>query len=190
MRQPVKTRTGDTARVTAKAAAARDGVETARGRPARARDARPAPAEPVRRPRIDFGGLDEHVGYAVRRAQVWIFQDVRRALKEHDITPAQFSIMKVVGANAGLAQARVAEALSIERARLVQMLDQLEGRGLIRRVRSERDRRSHQLELSREGVVLLGRLVELMREHERRVVARIGSKGKSELLRILAPFIG
>ena len=125
----------------------------------------------------------------MRRAQVWIFQDVKRTLKEHDITPAQFSVMKVVGANAGLAQVRVAEALSIERARLVQMLDQLEARGLIARTRSATDRRSHALHLSREGSALLAQLIALMHEHERRVVARIGSKGKTELLRILAPFL-
>ena len=149
------------------------------------------PAAPAGRrgPPIDLADLEQFVGYAVRRAQVWIFQDVRRTLKEHDITPAQFSVMKVVGGNPGLAQVRVAEALSIERARLVQMLDQLEARGLIQRTRSETDRRSHALHLSAEGSRLLQQLVALMHEHERRVVARIGSKGKSELLRILAPFL-
>lgn len=138
---------------------------------------------------IDLGGLDQFVGYVVRRAQVWIFQDVKRPLKELDITPAQFSVMKLVSANAGLAQVRVAEALCIERARLVQMLDKLETRGLIKRTRSARDRRSHALHLTADGAAMLERLIALMGEHERRVVEKIGTKGKAELLRILAPFL-
>jgi DNA-binding MarR family transcriptional regulator len=128
------------------------------------------------------------VGYVVRRAQVWIFQDVRRTLKDLDVTPAQFSVMKIVGANPGLAQARVAEALFIERARLVQMLDRLEARGLIGRTRSARDRRSHALHLTEEGARLLAHLEQLLQVHERNVVARLGPKGKSDLLRLLAPF--
>lgn len=128
------------------------------------------------------------VGYLVRRAQVWIFQDVRRTLKDLDVTPAQFSVMKIVGANPGLAQARVAETLLIERARLVQMLDRLESRGLIGRTRSARDRRSHALHLTVEGARLLAHLEQLLEVHESNVIARLGPKGKSELLRLLAPF--
>lgn len=142
-----------------------------------------------RAPPIDLGGLDQIVGYVVRRAQVWIFQDVKRTLKDLDVTPAQFSVMKVVGANPGLAQARVAEALFIERARLVQMLDRLEARGLIGRNRSASDRRSHALHLTEEGGRLLAHLEQLIEAHESNVVARLGPKGKSELLRLLAPFL-
>ena len=155
-------------------------------------------SEPKRRsarPRADLassialGGLDRFTGYVVRRAQVWMFQDFKRALKELDITPAQFSIMKVVGANPGIAQARVAEVLSIERARLVQMLDRLEAAALIQRSRSATDRRSHALLLTVEGVRMLTRLEDRIKLHERNVVARIGERGKSELLRLLAPFL-
>ena len=142
-----------------------------------------------RTPKINLGGLDQFTGYVVRRAQVWIFQDFKRALRELDMTPAQFSVMKIVAANPGIAQARVAEILYIERARLVQMLDRLEASRLIDRTRSAIDRRSHALHLTAEGARLLERLEERIEAHERNVVARIGAKGKSDLLRLLAPFL-
>lgn len=149
-----------------------------------------APDGSVKRaPKINLGGLDQFTGYVVRRAQVWIFQDFKRALKELDMTPAQFSVMKIVAANPGIAQARVAEVLCIERARLVQMLDRLEAPRLIDRTRSEIDRRSHALHLTAEGARVLERLQERIEAHERNVVARIGAKGKSDLLRLLAPFL-
>ena len=97
---------------------------------------------------LNLGGLDQFTGYVVRRAQVWIFQDFKRVLRKFDITPAQFSVVKIVAANPGVVQARVAEVLAIERARLVEMLDRLERRGLIVRSRSPSDRRSHALHLT------------------------------------------
>ncbi|MBX9592682.1 MAG: MarR family transcriptional regulator [Hyphomonadaceae bacterium] len=160
----------------------------ARRKPARLRAAGEAGAV-MRAPKVDLGGLDQFTGYVVRRAQVWIFQDFKRALKDLDVTPAQFSVLKIIAANPGIAQARVAEALSIERARLVQMLDRLEAPGLISRIRSAIDRRSHALHLTGEGARMLERLEERIEEHERNVVERLGAKGKSELLRLLGPFL-
>jgi DNA-binding MarR family transcriptional regulator len=143
----------------------------------------------ARRPHISLGGLDRFVGYVVRRAQVWIFQDFKRALKDADITPAQFSVMRVVAANSGIVQARVAEVLAIERARLVDMLDRLETRRLIERVRSPSDRRTHALHVTNEGAALLKRLEPLIEAHEQNVVERIGAEEKRELLRILGPML-
>ena len=99
----------------------------------------------------DLGGLDALVGYVVRRAQLWMVQDFRRALKGLGITPAQFSVLRVIAANPGISQVRVAEALAIERARLVQMIDSLEAAGHVERTRSVVDRRSHALRLTEGG---------------------------------------
>jgi DNA-binding MarR family transcriptional regulator len=160
----------------------------AKGRRASLR--RPYPgSSPERALHIDLGGLDELTGYVVRRAQVWIFQDFKRALKDLEMTPAQFAVMKIVAANAGIVQARVAEVLSIERARLVEMLDRLEARQLITRSRSATDRRSHALEVTRDGMALLDSLRPLIAEHEQNVLSRIGARDKAELLRILAPLL-
>jgi DNA-binding MarR family transcriptional regulator len=144
----------------------------------------------ARGPQISLGGLDQFTGYAVRRAQVWIFQDFKRVLKNAEITPAQFAVMKIVAANAGIVQARVAEVLAIERARLVDMLDRLETRRLIARSRSPSDRRTHALQLTHEGAALLERLAPLIAAHEQHVVERIGAEDKRQLLRILGALLG
>ena len=150
---------------------------------------RAAVREARRKAPIRLGGLEHYTGYVVRRAQMWIFQDFKRALKDLDVTPAQYSVMRVVGANPGLAQARVAEVLGIERARLVQMLDRLEARGLMARTPSATDRRSHALRLMPEGTATLERLAKRIEDHERNVVARIGPDGKRDLMRILGAFL-
>jgi DNA-binding MarR family transcriptional regulator len=123
---------------------------------------------------IDAPQLDNHLGYVIRRVQLWIFQDFISTLATIDIRPAQYSVLVVIAANPGLSQAEVAEALGIERARLVRLLDKLEKRGLTRRLASPVDRRSHVLCLTREGQKVLKRAKTLAALHETRLIARLG----------------
>lgn len=147
-------------------------------------DARPR-SRGKRQRAIDLAGLTTHVGYAVRRAQVAVFQDFMRAVASTDIRPAQFSILTVIAANPGLKQADVSRALGIERGRLVLVLNELEKRGLARRAASEIDRRSHALHLTPKGERLLAQLNGLVGEHERRMSARLGPQDKARLLELL-----
>jgi DNA-binding MarR family transcriptional regulator len=136
---------------------------------------------------INLAGLEMMTGYALRRAQMSLFRDLKSRFRPYDISSAQFSVLHVVAHNPGLAQARIAEALSIERARLVLMLDRLEERALLVRTRSKSDRRSHALHLTDDGRKLLDTLLALQAEHERTIEAVLTADGKAELLRLLAP---
>jgi DNA-binding MarR family transcriptional regulator len=137
---------------------------------------------------IGLDGLVGHAGYAVRRFQIWIFQDFIRTLASVDITPTQYSVLTVIGANPGLSQMAVAQRLGIERARLVHLLDSLEDRKLVRRVRSRTDRRSHALHLTAPGQASLRQFKLLAAEHERHVADKIGRENREQLLRILSSF--
>lgn len=156
-----------------------------------ARGKRPAKARPRRDDpdrEIGLDALAGHAGYAVRRFQLWIFQDFIKTLAAVDIKPTQYSVMTVIGANPGLSQMAVAKRLGIERARLVHLLDSLEGRRLVRRVPSATDRRSHELHLTAQGQESLRRFKKLAAEHERHVAEKIGKENRERLLRILAGF--
>lgn len=137
---------------------------------------------------VDLGGLATMTGYAMRRAQIWMFRDLKAKFRQHDISLAQFSILYVVSFNPGLAQVRIADALAIERARLVLMLDRLEERALLERIRSKSDRRSYALHLTEKGEALLKTLLELHLEHERQIEDLIGKSGKEKLVHLLMPF--
>ena len=137
---------------------------------------------------VDLGVLNEHVGYFARRLQVWIFQDFGRMLAKYDIRPAQFSVLVVIEANPGLSQADLADALGIQRPRLVLVLDDLERRGLTRRLRLPRDRRYHSLALTREGLRKLKRIKSLAALHEARLEEVLGPGKRDVLLPILREF--
>jgi DNA-binding MarR family transcriptional regulator len=137
---------------------------------------------------IGLDALAGHAGYAVRRFQLWIFQDFIKTLAAVDIKPTQYSVMTVIGANPGLTQMSVAKRLGIERARLVHLLDSLERRKLLKRAPSATDRRSHALHLTAHGKDSLRKFRRLAAEHERHVAEKIGKENRERLLQILSCF--
>jgi DNA-binding MarR family transcriptional regulator len=129
--------------------------------------------------------LQDHLGYFVRRLQIWIFQDFIRTLSRIDISPAEFSVLVVASANRGLSQAVLAQTLGIERARLARLLHRLEARGLIQRLQSASDGRRHALQLTPQGRSLLARAKQLAARHEKRLVQKLGAERHDLLLTTL-----
>jgi DNA-binding MarR family transcriptional regulator len=154
-------------------------------RPSRARGAA-EPRPPAQT--ADLGRLVGHLGYFVRRAQIWIFQDFIRTLADLNIRPAQYSVLLVIEANPGLSQAALSQTLGIERARLVRLLDGLEARKLMQRRRSKSDRRSHFLSLTAQGRSALGQIKVMADEHEQRLAQKVGIRSHKTLLRLLSVF--
>lgn len=156
-------------------------------------DPRPASSEPRKGPRketknIKMGPLDGHLGYYIRRVQVWVFQDFIRSLAPLEIRPAQYSVLTVIGANPGLSQSDLADALAIERARLVHVLDKLEKRGFTERQASPHDRRSHALHLTAEGQKVLKQAKTLAARHEANLVKTLGEENYKAMLGIFREF--
>jgi len=147
-----------------------------------------APTRRSARPAVALDALEGHLGYFVRRVQIWVFGDFIQTLKPIDVSPAQYSVLVVIAANRGLSQAELAATLGIERARLVRLLHHLEGRGLIRRLKSSADGRRHALELTAAGRALLARAKVLAGRHERRLTTRLGPERHKMLLQALRDF--
>jgi DNA-binding MarR family transcriptional regulator len=158
----------------AKAAAKKAAAQLSRKSPTRVS---PAP--------IDLGVLNDHLGYFVRRLQVWIFQDFIRRLASIDISPAQFSVLVIIGANEGLSQSELAAKLGIERAGMVRMLHLLDRRGLTERLPSSADGRRHALRLTRAGQAQLRQAKALAAQHEASLLPKLGAERYRLLLESL-----
>jgi DNA-binding MarR family transcriptional regulator len=152
--------------------------------PARRRTRRPRASDVA--PNVDLGDLNQHLGYLLRRAQLWVFQHFHDTLAPLGIRTAQYSVLTVINANPGLSQMALAHALGIERARLVHVLDSLERRHLLERVPSTSDRRSHAMHLTAEGRAFLRKAKELVDAHERHMVRKFGAARHQQLLKLLA----
>jgi DNA-binding MarR family transcriptional regulator len=136
---------------------------------------------------IDLGELSDLLGYALKRAQLRLYEDFLKCVAPLQLTPAQFSVLLLLENNPGRNQTEVAGALGILRPNFVAMLDGLESRDLCVRTRSEADRRSHVLSLTEKGRAALARARRIIAaKHEARLSALLGPADRAALLRILA----
>lgn len=136
---------------------------------------------------VQLGYLDGLLGYSLRRAQLAVFQDFLVKMKDFDLRPAQFSVLAIIQANPGLKQSRVSEALGINRANFVALLDELEQRKLARRAPAASDRRSNALYLTPKGEAFLhDAFHHLQTHHERRLDETLGKADKQHLIALLA----
>jgi DNA-binding MarR family transcriptional regulator len=149
-----------------------------------------APARHSRRAeavdRLGLGGLDGHLGYFVRRLQLWIFKDFVRTLASLKVKPAQYSVLLLIEANPRASQSAVARQLHIEPARLARMLHGLQERGWVARLAS--DGRTNALQLTPAGRRALSRVKKAALKHEAQVAARLGQKRRRGLLGLLKDF--
>jgi DNA-binding MarR family transcriptional regulator len=156
-----------------------------------AKASRPARKEPreatMEGAALQLGELSEHLGYALKRAQLKIFDDFLRCVAPLQLTPAQFSVLLLLDKNPGHNQTEIANTLGILRPNFVAMLDNLESRGLCARMRSTNDRRSHILVLTDKGRAVLARAKKLVAsKHEARLNELLGAEGRVALLEMLS----
>lgn len=137
---------------------------------------------------LALGQLDRHLGYFLRRLQLWVFQDFIRRLGSMKVRPAQYSVLLVIEANPGQSQAAIGQKLGIERARLARMLHELERRKWIARHVNGRDARSHSLYLTAGGEKALIAIKRLAEQHEVRLAERVGLKRHKQLTEWLREF--
>jgi DNA-binding MarR family transcriptional regulator len=143
------------------------------------------PAAPETAAAIDLGPLGDSVGYLLRRAQVAVFQSFFELFAEAGVRPGQYSVLTVIEHNPGLNQTRLADALGIKKTNLVAMIDELEKRGLARRMPIAHDRRSYALFLTPRGQALMARLHRLDSAVDRRLVQALGSGDRRQLCEAL-----
>ncbi|KWS25825.1 MarR family transcriptional regulator [Pseudomonas syringae] len=129
--------------------------------------------------------LDDLIGYAMRRAQLKLFQNLIGRLSAHDLRPAQFSALAIIEQNPGLMQADLAKALAIEPPQVVPLLNKLEERALAVRVRCKPDKRSYGIFLSKSGETLLRELKQIAVDSDLESTAALNQKERQDLLRLL-----
>jgi DNA-binding MarR family transcriptional regulator len=133
---------------------------------------------------IDYDVLDELIGYAVRRAQLSIYEDFAASLGADGITPQRFSALVIIGSNPGISQSRLAEVMGIARSGVVSIIDEFEKAGLVERQDSG-DRRSYNLRLTKEGQKQLRKYKNAVKEHDDRIARQLTMAERQRLRELL-----
>jgi DNA-binding MarR family transcriptional regulator len=151
-----------------------------------AKDPPETPASAPARP-LDRGVLPTLLGYELRRAQSAVFADFAATFQAAGevLSPGEFGLLVLVERNAGLSQTALARALGIDRSTLVPILDRLQVRGLLVRLRSPTDGRTHALRLTPAGEKALARFSGLVKAHEKRIASRLSTAETRALIGLL-----
>jgi len=139
---------------------------------------------------VDYGVLDELLGYSLRRAQVAMFLAFHRATRGLEITPPRFSALVIIGANPGLSQSTLGAVLGIARSGAMLLADWMVARRLVERRRRPDDGRAWGLHLTRRGAQTVDKMKAAVLTEDRRQAARLSAAERRELLRLLEKLAG
>ncbi|MGF0538882.1 MarR family winged helix-turn-helix transcriptional regulator [Agrobacterium sp. ES01] len=126
------------------------------------------------------------VGYRLRRAHLSVMQNFNETLAAKGLRPADFALLMLLTKNSGLKQSEVAQALGVQRANFVAIVDGLEQRGFVERRKSEVDRRVQSLYLTPEGFAYLDEIRPVWQGYEQRITELLGGpEASAELCALL-----
>jgi DNA-binding MarR family transcriptional regulator len=139
-------------------------------------------------PGLNYGVLDELLGYALRRAQNALYLDFYRATADcSDISPQRFAALVLVGQNPGMRQGLLAQAMGLHRSGALRLTDWLTAQGWAERRDDPADARSWGLHLTATGRRMLGKLEQAVRAHDQALLLALNERGgglKSDLERL------
>lgn len=139
---------------------------------------------------IEYGVLNELIGYRLRRAQLAYFSSFSSLRGDWGVSLGLFGVMEIVHKNPGLTQTAVAQALGNDRSAMVAVVDKLEELNLIERRRSAHDRRSYALYLTHKGEECCREITLKVLECEASFDSLLNPGDKEKLLDILARLAG
>jgi DNA-binding MarR family transcriptional regulator len=116
--------------------------------------------------------LAERPGFLIRRMHQIHLALFAEECAAFDITPVQYSILTVAGAQPGLDQATLAFEVGVDRATLANVVARLEGKQLVKRRASAADKRVKLVSLTARGTAVLEEmLLPVQRAHDRTIAA-------------------
>ncbi|MEJ0004044.1 MAG: MarR family transcriptional regulator [Pararobbsia sp.] len=140
----------------------------------------------------DFAArMDDSVGYLLARVRSALWNAVTQlAMQELGVTATQASMLSMLASGQCLAAAELARQYGIDASAVTRLIDRLETRGLLLRVRSQDDRRVVKLRLTEQGIAFAERMPALYEEVQDKLLRGFGPDEvglmKSMLRRMLA----
>jgi DNA-binding MarR family transcriptional regulator len=132
----------------------------------------------------EFGFVAGLLGYQLRRLDVLAMADLGEMLGAIGLTPARATALQYVNLHEGCDQTALGNALGINRASAMAMVNQLVALGAIER-RPGRDRRSNALHMTEAGRATRAEAERLSREQDMRFFGVLTAPERAELDRLV-----
>lgn len=101
----------------------------------------------------------EAIGALIGLARKAMINKIDAELAPFDVSAAQWLVVLLVGENAVASASGLCDKLAYDPGAMTRLLDRLERKGIVRRVRSPEDRRTIQLELTESGKALYPKII-------------------------------
>lgn len=111
------------------------------------------------------------------------------SLKRYQMITPQYAMLRILNIEGRMTQVELGTYLAMDKATMVRMLDSLENLKYVKRVQSEKDRRSKYLELTPAGKKVMAALEKIRNAVEREFLSPLGSQEEAQLRAIVGKLL-
>lgn len=129
---------------------------------------------------------EDRLGLDIKRAEQALMAVKSAALREHDLTVAQYAALYALADNPGISGAGLARACLVTPQAAAAVLKTLESRGLVERTRNDWNLNVRESALTDSGRSVLAAADEVAVSIERRLLDALSVRERAELSRLLA----
>ena len=131
--------------------------------------------------------LNDKPGHLARRFQQIAVAVFHAEMEEagFDLTPVQYAALAAIAAHPGLDQATLAGTIAYDRTTITGVVDRLAQKGLVVRTPSPRDRRAHELSITKAGDKTLQQTEPAVQAAQRAMMRGLTAAEGKELMRLM-----
>jgi DNA-binding MarR family transcriptional regulator len=136
--------------------------------------------------RHPFASVEQEAMLNVLRTAATLSEPMNRLLKRHDMSMAKFNILRILsGEGAPTPCSVIKERMISSVPDVSRIIDRMEAKGLVERIRSTQDRRVVEVQISGSGQRLLTKLNPLVMQEHKSLLSSIPNSDLATLNRIL-----
>ncbi|WP_246723777.1 MarR family winged helix-turn-helix transcriptional regulator [Rhizobium sp. ARZ01] len=139
---------------------------------------------------LDVSSIEHSVIFQIKRTQALLTRRFQSRFAGFDLRPGEYGILLLIATNPGRKQTEIADALGIQRANFVPLINSLERRHLTERRPSLHDRRSNALYLTPYGEDFVQGIYQAEATFEAECTVRLGgAKSREAFLALLSRLV-
>ena len=133
---------------------------------------------------------DAHLGYLLKHVQLRFFELGAAALEPLGINGREAAVLRAIADRDPVSQGEIARAMNVDRTTMVALIDDLQGKGLVRRRQDPDDRRRNAVELTDVGRDTARRAADAVERVERDFLGRLPSAEAAQFKKNVRALLG
>ena len=133
---------------------------------------------------------DAHLGYLLKHVQLRFFELGAAALQPLGISGREAAVLRAIADRYPVSQGEIARAMNVDRTTMVALIDDLQGKGLVRRRQDPEDRRKNAVELTDAGRDTARRAADVVEQTERDFLGPLSAAEAAQFKKLLRALLG